>query len=181
MSEQESGETVQSELGKHSPSWVQRKLNDETTPPEWSEHYEWRETTPYEDPKWTRHNGWQKWHAARDCGAETVYITEDPLADSNTDEGRAWTLRCGRCGGIRWDEVLFLHRDWYSDQFHEERLPWKMMEMFGSVHFHPDEVLRVGGVPSDDEVRDVIRRSHYEREAQARMAPPMPWEDGDSA
>jgi hypothetical protein len=39
----------------------------------------------------------------------------------------------------------------------------------------------VGGIPSSDDVEDLIRRSYYEQETKKLMAPPMPWEVDDAA
>lgn len=175
------GEVTQSTLeaadcADVSPTEIARKLRAQTQP-EWAdedEYYEPREM--YEEPMWHRMNGWKKWHAERDCGRETVYIIEDALADSMTSQRFAWQLYCARCGAVAWDEVLYLHRDWYSEQFHSDRLPWKMLKPFDNLWLHHERLLEVGGVPDDEQVRDLLRRSYYESEAQDRMAPPMPWE-----
>lgn len=181
MSEQDGAATQQTlesaDVADVSPSEIRRRLNGECDP-KWSDDDEFFEPRlMYEEPMWHGKNGWKKWHAERECGAETVYLMEDPLCSSNTPDRFAWKLYCGRCGAVRWDEVIYLNRKWYYDQFESEKLQWQMSSVFDSVWLHQPFVLETGGLPTDKEMRNLIRRSWYETEAQERMAPPMPWEE----
>lgn len=167
----------QTEIDEHSPSWVNRRLKDESTPPEGFDLDSYAITLPFKEPKWTGSNGWKKWHAGRDCGHQTVYLIEDSLADTTTPDSMAWKLYCARCGALNWQEVLFIHESWYYElPDRSDRVSWEHLGMFRNLWFPPEEVCKIGGVPSSSEVEELIRRSYYEEEAENRMTPLEPWE-----
>lgn len=165
-----------------SPSMLREQLRDERHP-DWirgdDEFDHVRPKSLYTPPLLTGQYGWRKWHGARDCGAQTVYYTERPLSDSQSPDHFSWTLRCGRCGEVKPDEVVFVNESWYYSLMDEYMVEWPQSKPFGSLWLDPDFVVETGGLPSDEGLTDLIRRSIYESEAQQRMAPEMPWEKGN--
>jgi len=68
-------------------------------------------TPDTETPQKHNQDGWKKYHAVMDCGAETVWYIENPWRT-----GGPWRLYCAKCGrAVEPDEVLFINDEWYYE------------------------------------------------------------------
>lgn len=124
----------------------------------------------FERPLLTQFNGWRKWCCRQDCGRQSVFYIEDSSSETESPERHGWALYCGSCGHkVLWEDVLFIHESWYDNQFGDEgELPWECWQIFRDVWLKPDWVESIGGLPTDDSVREVIRLSYYDQKERER-------------
>jgi len=119
-----------------------------------------RSAAVYEQPRRTLRNGWQKFHAARDCGGSNVYYAENRNRSHGSDKYE-YDLRCAHCGyEVPEDEVLFIGGEWYS------QYGWQAYgRPLEDLNLRPDRVLSLGPDPSHDQLVDALNLSRIEREA----------------
>lgn len=111
-------------------------------------------------PLRTTANGWQKYHAHRDCGKQTVYYTENTSTPSRTTDRFDWKLACGSCGRhIRWDEILYISEEWFYSR--NDAFDYRM---FDNLYLDEEQVLELGANPMESQLIDAIRTAFEERD-----------------
>lgn len=122
---------------------------------------EWRSAEVYEHPRRTLRNGWQKFHATRDCGSSNVYYIEDNRSRHHGSDKYEYDLRCGKCGHrVPEDAVLFIGGEWYS------QYGWQAYgRPLEELNLPSDRVLSLGPDPSHDQLVDALNLTRIEREA----------------
>lgn len=119
-----------------------------------------RDQSAVDIPQKHNRNGWKKYHAKMDCGAETVWYTENPWRT-----GDPWQLYCARCGrAVEKEEVLMINDSWYYE-FDEEH---GMVRSFDDLHLAPDRVLELGPDPDGEELIEAIAEQKKENERRKR-------------
>ncbi|QLG63060.1 hypothetical protein [Halorarum salinum] len=124
-------------------------------------------------------NGWKKFHAERDCGAQTVWYIENAWMHADP-----WTLYCCRCtSAVHEDEVLFVNDSWFNE-FNEEH---GYRGSFEDFTLSEDRVLELGpdpdgeglieGIADQQEECNDRRDEHRERLKEAGV--PHLQEEGD--
>lgn len=111
-------------------------------------------------PLRTAANGWQKYHAARECGAKGVYYIENTSTPQRTTDRYDWKLACGMCDHhIRWDEVLFISEEWFYSR--NQAFGY---EMFDNLRLSEEQVLDLGPDPMESKLVDAIQTAFENRE-----------------
>lgn len=121
---------------------------------------DWPSDEVFTSPRRTMENGWKKFHAARDCGSDTVRFIEK-TGTNVTAEKYAYNIHCSSCGyKIPEEEVLFIGGDWYR----EDGL-FAYGRPLEDLHLPEHRVLSLGPQPSKDELLTALNLTRIEREA----------------
>lgn len=125
---------------------------------------DWPSEEVFTHPLRTIHNGWQKWHADRDCGRETVNYLENN-SGRVAGERYEYVLYCFNCGHkVPENEVLFIEDDWYYDHamnVHEA--------MFDDLWLPSERVLELGPNPDMDELLHALDLTRVEKSARSDL------------
>lgn len=122
---------------------------------------DFRSSAVFEPPRRTLGDGWQKFHAARDCGSHNVYFIEDTTTRNVTSDKYEYHLRCGSCGHrVDEDEVLFIGGEWFNRHgiLHYGR-------GIENLRLSAERVLALGPDPDVDLLVDALSLARIEREA----------------
>lgn len=105
-------------------------------------------------------NGWQKYHAASECGHKTVYYVENTSTPQRTTDRYDWKLACGRCGHhIRWKDVLYISEEWFYSR--NETFGYRM---FDNLRLSEEQVLDLGPDPVESVLVDAIKDAFEDRD-----------------
>ena len=105
-------------------------------------------------------NGWQKYHAKRDCGRGTVYYVENTSTPQRTTDRYDWKLACGKCRHhVRWDEVLYISEEWFYSR--NEAFGYRM---FDNLRLSEEQVLDLGPDPMESKLIDAIKTAFEDRD-----------------
>lgn len=120
---------------------------------------DWPSSAVYEEPRRTFHNGWRKFHAARECGTDRVRYVEETRTQSS-DDRYEYRLYCWDCGyEVPEDEVLFIGGEWFSQH------GWKAFgQMLENLCLPQDRVLDLGPDPDQTELIQALELTRIERE-----------------
>lgn len=111
-------------------------------------------------PLRTAANGWQKYHARRDCGRKTVYYIENTSTPQRTTDRNDWKLACGICDHhIRWDDILYISEEWFYSR--NESFGYRM---FDNLHLSDEQVLELGPDPMESKLVAEIRAAFEDRD-----------------
>jgi hypothetical protein len=118
----------------------------------------------FKHPRRTLANYWEKFHAARDCGARNVAYVEK-TSPRPVGEKYEYELRCWSCQHrVPEDEVLFIGGDWFSQH------GWKHYgRPLDDLWLHEDRVLDLGPNPARDELIHALELTRIEREGKGTM------------
>lgn len=128
---------------------------------------QWSESV-FEPPRRTLHNGWRKFHAAQDCGSDSVVYVEQrshrPIGDRYE-----YHLVCWSCGHeISEDEVLFVGGDWWREN------GWRSYgRPLESLSLPTDRVLDLGPDPDADELKQALNLTRIEQQAGPHVGGPI--------
>jgi hypothetical protein len=111
-------------------------------------------------PLRTAANGWQKYHAAQDCGEKMVVYTENTSTPQRTTKRYDWKLACRRCDHyIRWQDVLYISEEWFYDR--AEAIGHRM---FDNLWLSEEQVLDLGPDPMEAQLLEKIRVAFEDRD-----------------
>jgi len=132
-------------------------------------HEKWPSKAVFAPPRRTLAEGWQKFHAARDCGSTNVYYIEENGTRHHSTDTYEYRLRCGSCGHrVPEDEILFVGGEWYS------QYGW---QSFGrpieDLRLPADRVLELGPDPSHDKLVDALELTGVERQVGPHVGGPL--------
>ena len=123
---------------------------------------DYRSEEVFASPRRTLDNGWQKFHADRDCGSNNVRFIEE-TSHSSTGERWSYNIYCGDCGHkIPEDEILFVGGQWYREN------GWQGYgRPIEDLHLPEHRVLSLGPQPSEDELTHALNLTRIEGNASA--------------
>lgn len=129
---------------------------------------DWPSDEVYLPPKRTLANGWQKFHAARDCGQGKLHYVEKS-GHRPTGERHEYAIRCWGCGyEIPEEEILFIGGDWWDEYGWQDY--GRMLE---DLYIPPGRVLELGPDPDQDDLRHALNLCRIERAAGPHLGGPL--------
>lgn len=121
-------------------------------------HEDWRSDAVYGKPQRTLRNGWRKFHAARDCGAQNVSFVENSNHHTTTNR-HEYDLRCWACGHrIDEDEVLFIGGKWYRETGWEAH-----GTTLDNLWLPKERILELGPDPDEEDLIQALDLTRIER------------------